>query len=244
MNLLSTRPLTRDRCLTFLGQMSAQFAELKHKYADLIRAASAHPFTSELCNGVLSDSRLYVYLTLDLRFFLTSVRMLARTASLCDKEKSLVRLGRQIGFLCEGENEYFERTLQELHVSLRSEIESWPDIPVMPEIEEYIRFFESCINSSSYVENITAFYVCEFVYLLWAEGADPAAIEKLPYKHAEWIRLHAGPDFKSWVGFLESEVVRLVSEETITSIESVFKKTLELEYSFFDCCYNSGWGGV
>lgn len=94
----------------------------------------------------------------------------------------------------------------------------------MPEIKECIQLSQECATYCLSVENITAFYISELVYLLWAETVDPAKLESLPYKHAEWIRLHAGPVFCGWVSFLESNIVRLISHKTISSIGTVFKK--------------------
>lgn len=52
----------------------------------------------------------------------------------------------------------------------------------------------------------------EKIYLGWAHyDMASKGVFCLPFKHKEWINLHAGPEFEAWVEFLRSELERVAS---------------------------------
>lgn len=217
---------------------------LDEKYAKSI----SHPLTDELCKGTLPDYKLFTYLVEDLKFFQAGIRFIGRAVSLCDDPKAAIKLGKQLGFLCSNENDYFTKTLAELRST--SEIELQRHVPellsvspeLLPAVREYIAALDSWTEGDSYVELITVLYGMEQVYLGWADRNLACGLpEALPYKFREWVDLHSGEDFENWVSFLKNEVERVVSEPSSeqTSI-TAFERMVELEILFFDACYNCG----
>ncbi|CAG89939.1 DEHA2F26972p [Debaryomyces hansenii CBS767] len=81
----------------------------------------------------------------------------------------------------------------------------------------------------------------EQVYLGWADFhlLKGNVRENLRYKYMEWIVLHSGDKFTSWVEFLKNEVNRaVVSQDYRSRFEESFLKALSLELDFFDSCYS------
>jgi len=207
-------------------------SRLREELSQKFYSATHHQFTNELCAGTLADAKLYTYLVQDAKFFMISLKSLARTIQLCDSDASTVVLGRQMGFFCADENTYFERSLQELRDSGFT-----ADIPALPEVEEFLAFLRTLTTSESYVRNIVALYTFELVYLLWAEPHEKT-VDHLQFKHKEWVYLHSGPDFTKWVQFLESEVLRVVNAGNLTEARETMSRVVDLENMFFESTYN------
>ena len=219
----------------------------KHKIA--YHRAITHPLTNELCKGTLPDFKLFTYLTQDLKFFQLGMNVFGKTLAYCDNTNSVISLSKQIGFIANDENDYFDKCLTQLKKTSKKELEQHcskmllgSNSPVLPPVDEYLQFLKylAC-ESQSYVEIITFMYVMEQVYLGWAdfhllEGNVP---EGLPYIYKEWIVLHSGNKFASWVKFLKREVNRVVvSQDDRSQCEKTFLKALNLEIAFFDSCYS------
>ncbi|KAJ9102759.1 hypothetical protein QFC19_004677 [Naganishia cerealis] len=205
-----------------------------------------HPLTNELCAGTLSDTALYVYLKQDLKFFLEGLRVFGKAIALCDNEVAILTLGKQIGFICNDENDYFRKAISEIEShnlqQLKKECPSMlGEAPALPEVQKYINLLEDISNNcKSYAAVITFLYIMEKVYLGWAEHNYETEIIKdsLPYKYMEWIKLHSGNDFSAWVKFLEDEVNRVTTtDENQRLSEAVFVKAIDLEIAFFDACH-------
>lgn len=222
--------------------------QLIDKNKEEYNRATRHPLTNELCQGTLSDSRLYVYLTQDLKFFNYSLNLLGKTLALCDDPNSSVRLAKQIGFLAEDENMYFADTLNELESQDLSSVSKMRNESIiLPQVTQYIEYLKYLINdSSSYSELITFCFVMEKVYLEWVQynQENNNIAKNLPKKFQTWIDLHSGDHFIKWVQFLNNEVERCLKleageDENSTKIyESTFVKSLKLESDFFEACYS------
>lgn len=216
---------------------------LRKKYHDKLEHATNHPFVRELCNGTLDDTVLFTYLTQDLKFFNLSLRLLARGTSMCTDPTALITLGKQIGYFSASEATYFDLTLTELRAKPEKLAPSMLKNPseTLPEVHEFLSFLEENMNSDSYTEIITCFFIFEFIYLEWAQrhGSNATEIAKLPYKHKEWVYLHLGPHFERWVNFLGSEVARVTEDiKEREKAERIAARVLDLECMFFDACYN------
>lgn len=217
---------------------------LKTKFSKELAAATQHKLTEELCNGTLSDAILYTYLDQDLKFFLHGLRSFSRTMSLCDNEDAVVALGKQIGFFCNDENDYFRLTLKELEETSKDKL--YPSILqkpsiTLPEVEKYNkRLQDHATPNANYVENITCLYMAELIYLMWAEeqGGSEEHAKSLPYKYKGWIDLHRGEDFSKWVDFLGAELERVAKSDSDKKLaERAAVQTMQLEFEFFESCY-------
>lgn len=223
--------------------------QLLKKYSVKVEKSTTHSLTNELCEGTLPDYKLYTYLVQDLKFFQFGLRLLGNALATCNKPESAVILGKQIGIFAHDENTYFHRCLEELRNDSGSELEQHvPRMldqppPTLKAVQEYLELLSYLTSESrSYEEIITFVYVMEKVYLGWTEfnlSKDAHKIQTLLYKHKEWVDLHSGNAFTEWVEFLAGEVDRLaISEGLKQKIDKFFEKTLDLEISFFDACYN------
>lgn len=201
--------------------------------------------TEEICRGVLSDARLFTYLVQDLKYFRLGLNAFGKTLTLCDNEQSALILGKQIGFICNDENDYFETTLRDIKLNSKDELELRCAImlkqePTLPEVQDYLDYLNYVVHDcTSYVEVVTFMYMMEKIYLDWAAPHSlKSHCDKLPFKHLEWIRLHSGEKFSNWVDFLRNEVERsVISDEGRAVCEKTFLKTLDLEIGFFESCY-------
>jgi thiaminase len=222
--------------------------ELIEKYREKYTQSITHPLTNELCNGTLPNYKLYTYLVQDLKFFQIGLNVLGKTIAYCDSSESAIVLGKQVGFLCNDENEYFARCLQELKDNHFDELQTHVGKLVADEsitldaVKLYNEFLQYLTyESTSYIELITFVYVMEQVYLGWANyNIDHNTVAaNLPYKYNEWIVLHSGQDFTKWTNFLKLEVIRCVqTPEQKTLCEKYFVKALDHEIAFFSDCYN------
>lgn len=223
--------------------------DLLEKYEETYQKAITHLLTNELCEGTLPDFKLFTYLTQDLKFFQLGMNVFGKALAYCDNTDSAITLSKQIGFIANDENNYFDNCLCQLRETSKPQLEQHcskmllgPDSPVLPEVEEYLEYLKHLAHESlSYVEIITFMYLMEQVYLGWANFhlLKGNVREDLPYKHKEWIVLHSGDKFSSWVEFLKSEVNRaVISQDDCSQCEETFLKALNLELAFFESCYS------
>jgi thiaminase len=223
--------------------------DLLEKYKERYQKAITHALTKELCEGTLPDFKLFTYLTQDLKFFQLGMNVFGKTLAYCDNTDSAIILSKQIGFIANDENDYFDNCLTQLKETSKPELEQHcckmllgPDSPVLPLVEKYLQYLKHLAHESlSYVEIITFMYLMEQVYLGWADFhiLKGNVREDLPYKYKEWIILHSGDKFTSWVEFLKREVNRaVVSQDDRSLCEEAFLMALNLEIAFFDSCYS------
>lgn len=209
--------------------------ELFEQYSHLYFPSINHDLTKELCRGTLSDFRLFTYLVQDLKYFDVGLNLFAKTMTLCDDMKAKIILGKQIGFVSNDENDYFQKAIEQLRPGVKDlSIEK----KVLPEVQSYLEYMDYLVkDSKSYPEVVTALYFMEQVYLGWANLNMAAVSKDLEYKYAEWINLHSGEAFTNWTNFLKSEVNR-VGPKDLKGVKSATEKVLTLELQFFDSCYN------
>lgn len=227
--------------------MGSIIDDLLKKYNDKYQKSITHPLTNELCAGTLPDFKLFTYLTQDLKFFQLGMNVFGKTLAYCDDAVSAIILSKQIGFIANDENDYFDICLREIKETNNTELEQFcpkmlrgTDSPVLPEVQNYLSYLSYLVHDSlSYVELVTFMYLMEQVYLGWAEyHLQRRSVSDLPYKYKEWIVLHSGDKFSGWVQFLKSEVERVATTQDDRKIcERAFVRALDLEVDFFDSCY-------
>ncbi|CAI1875844.1 hypothetical protein SEUBUCD646_0C00900 [Saccharomyces eubayanus] len=215
--------------------MSSTTDKLLQKHDSLLKRTTEHKFTKELCSGTLNDRSLYIYLTQDLLFFETGLRLICKTTSLAPTTNALITLAKKIGFFANDENSYFHDCLELLAPSLSKEERANFDNKIIPGIDTYIKFLEDFTKDSSvtWASLITYLWICEESYWIWAR--DTPRAPGLHWKHQKWIDLHDGEHFQVWCEFLKAEVDKFSVEE----VESVFTRVLQLEFQFFETCYNA-----
>ena len=93
-------------------------------------------------------------------------------------------------------------------------------------------------RSGRYAPVLTVLVVTEWVYLDWATSV----MDTVPdaFWFAEWIDIHANPDFRSFVEWLIAELDRLgptLSDSEREEVRDLFVRTSKLEQAFFDQAY-------
>lgn len=212
-------------------------SQLIAKHQDIYKKATEHQFTKELCQGTLSDKRLFVYLTQDLNFFEVGLRLICKITSLAPDTHSLITLAKKIGFFANDENTYFHDCLTLLKGNLSDEdiIKHGDKMQSLPGIKPYVGFLKEMTDSTifTYAQLITYLWIWEDIYLKWAH--DLPRNENLHWKYQTWIDLHDGEHFIEWVSFLKEEVDKFSVDE----VEDIFVKIVKYEYDFFESCYNA-----
>ncbi|CAG62091.1 uncharacterized protein GVI51_L07777 [Nakaseomyces glabratus] len=209
---------------------------LLDKYADLYKRTVTHPLPKELCEGTLQDRALYIYLTQDLEFFETGLRLICRVTSMCPEVPSLITLAKKIGFFASDENDYFRKCLSFLESELdKDTVKEIKDKKIIPGVDAYIDYLVELTKDQryDYPALISYLWCAEQCYLDWAHGLPKK--EGLHWKHQTWIDLHDGEHFITWCEFLRAEVDKF----SVRQVEEVFAKTLQHEFNFFDSCYKA-----
>ena len=190
--------------------MSCTTDKLIQKYDALVRKTTEHKFAKELCAGTLKDRSLYIYLSQDLQFFETSLRLICKTTSLAPTTHALITLAKKIGFFSNDENSYFHDCLELLAPSLTKEERDNFDNKAIPGVDAYINFLDELRKDAS---------------ITW-----PSLVTSL------WVaEEHDGEHFQTWCEFLKAEVDKFPVEE----VESIFVKVSQFEFEFFESCYNA-----
>lgn len=204
-------------------------------------AATNHQFITDLFKGTLADDSLYIYLTQDEKYFYLYLKVILKTAFLCGDEGKTLRYGKQIGFISNDENDYFDKTvsiLKERDGSLSKKFDPKKFEP--KEVTDYIKFLHNItdkLSDYSFNQMVTYLWTTEVVYLTWGEKplANPQLVSpNLPWIYKEWIRLHNAPIFQDYVAFLQKQVDNI---EDIEEVRPIFEKTVDLELGFFEGCY-------
>ncbi|SCV17521.1 related to Protein PET18 [Nakaseomyces glabratus] len=198
---------------------------LLDKYADLYKRTVTHPLPKELCEGTLQDRALYIYLTQDLEFFETGLRLICRVTSMCPEVPSLITLLRRSASL----------PVMRMITSASDTVKEIKDKKIIPGVDAYIDYLVELTKDQryDYPALISYLWCAEQCYLDWAHGLPKK--EGLHWKHQTWIDLHDGEHFITWCEFLRAEVDKF----SVRQVEEVFAKTLQHEFNFFDSCYKA-----
>ncbi|RZT88563.1 thiaminase/transcriptional activator TenA [Pseudonocardia sediminis] len=208
-------------------------AQLREATAPAWDAAVGHRFVDELWSGSVPREVLTRYLVQDHQFVDAFTALMGAAVAGADRAEPRVRLARQLGLVAGPENDFFDRSLTALGV---------PDGDrTAPELLAPTIGFRDLMDESrvaGYPEALAVLLVAEWLYLDWATrpGADVPADPI----HTEWIDLHRGPDFESWVAFLRAEFDRAgeeLSPPRREEVAAMFVRAVDLELAFFDAAY-------
>lgn len=196
--------------------------------------AVAHKFTVELASGTLPDHVMRRYLVQDYSFLDSFVKLvgnaIAQAPSLADR----IPLCRFVGMVTSEENTYFQRALDALEVPVRERTN-----PALTETTEgFHAIMAEAAKGGAYAESITVLVVFEWLYLSWATAVSDRAPDK--FYLAEWITLHANPEFAAFVDWLRGQLDRDGPElpaAARTCVVDLFRRTVALELAFFDQAY-------
>lgn len=204
--------------------------ELRAAHASTWDAAVGHRFVEELWTGTLDDAVLARYLIQDLQFVDAFVALLGQAVASADRPGPRMTIARQLGLMAGAEDDYFDRALDRLGVGL----EHRTDVLLAPPTRDFVAIMEEVRRRGEYAEIVALLVVAEWLYLDWA-GRD--AFTPSDWLHREWIELHRGAAFESWVRFLRGELDRVAGPDD-EQVASTFARAVELERAFFDAAYD------
>jgi thiaminase (transcriptional activator TenA) len=202
-------------------------------FSDDLRAATAktwdaavgHRFVAQMWAGRLDPDVLADYLVQESRLLLASSALLSARPELDRRPASVSR----------SELNYLDRAMDALDVPLAERAAPVLDEPV----RELHALLESTGRGADHTSCVTLLLVADWLQLDWADrpDADPPT-EPL---QREWIEIHRGTPFSSWVDFLRRELDRAAAgldEEGRDRIGVLFARTAELELAFFDSVHS------
>lgn len=208
-------------------------AQLREATDPTWAAAVGHRFVDELWAGSVPREALTRYLVQDHQFVDAFLALMGAAVAGADRAAPRVRLARQLGLVAGPENDFFERALAALDVP-----EADRTVPALLPPTVGFRDLMDEARSARYPDALAVLLVAEWLYLDWATR--PGAPVPAQEIHAEWIELHRGPDFESWVAFLRSEFDRVgesLSPQRRDEVGALFVRAVDLELAFFDAAY-------
>ncbi|MFC7344680.1 TenA family protein [Saccharopolyspora griseoalba] len=197
-------------------------------------AVVRHPFTDALFDGSIPDERMRSYLVQDYQFVDDFLALLGAAVAGADRYASRLALAGSIAVVTSEENTYFQRSFDALGVAEADRVD-----PVLdPATVAFRDLMRETRDGGSYAEILTVLTVAEWTYLDWAKRAPS---KPGSFVHAEWIELHANPDFEEWVGWLRAELDRVgadLDEQERARCLRLFQRATRCEVDFFD----AHWG--
>lgn len=208
---------------------------LREMTRDAWQASIRHRFVDELLTGTLSDDVLAHYLVQDYQFIDAYTAMLGQACASAPTFASRLPYAEHLGVVAADEDTYFVDTFDELGVSA--------DDRVSPTLTPAARAFDdlmrATVTTRSYAACLGVLWVAEALYLDWGQRADHEDIPTLAPKHQRWIDLHRGPEFASWVAWLEQELDALpLSADDERMLEDHVTRAVDCEVAFFDAAYD------
>lgn len=212
--------------------------------------AVSHPFTRDLGAGTLSEAAFVEYLVQDYAFVDELVGTFGHAVGQAPGMAAKRPLVEFLETVTDEENDYFERSFDALDVP-----ESRRTDPALAEpTAAFVDLLGRAASVGGYAETLAVVVPAEWIYEGWAvaavdEYADPdadgppSAGADLPFYYAEWIDLHAAPDFRAFVDWLRGQLDAVgpeLSPRRQARIDRLFRRTVDLEVAFFDAALEAG----
>lgn len=193
--------------------------------------AARHRFTEELGDDRLPDAVYRRYLVQDYAFIGTLASMIGYGVAKAPDMAAKAGLARFLAALTSEENTYFLRSFDALGVG-----EAERTQPKLHRVsQEFLAAMREAGEQGGYADVIATLLPAEWIYLEWAQ-AQAAKPRPKRFWLAEWIDLHANPDFAAFVGWLKGELDR-VGPAHEAACRARFRRMVALEVAFFDAAY-------
>ncbi len=213
-------------------------ADLKSRYSELWKAATAHPFIDELGDGSLPADKFRRYFLQDYVFVNDLVKMVGIAVSKAPDLPLARPLEDFLHAILGAEDALFIDAFKTLNIP-ESDYRS---VEPLPTTAAFGNFLVRLAYEGSFSEICCALYVTEGVYLDWGErlrkaSADPAANgSELGEFYQDWIDLHTDEVLGEIVRFLGGVVDGAESSET-AALTRVFERALRYEIAFWNMSY-------
>ena len=196
--------------------------------------AVGHRFTRELVDDTLPDAVYARYLIQDYAFLDVLARVLGLAVASAPGMPPKTKLAGFLAAVTSEENDYFLRSFAALGVS---EVD-WRRAEPNPVTR---RFGEVMLGAAreGYPEALAVLLPAEWIYLSWAREA--GARRPARFYLAEWIHIHAIPEFAAFVAWLRAELDGLgptLPPDRQVRVTALFREIAELEVAFFDTAYD------
>jgi thiaminase/transcriptional activator TenA len=195
-----------------------------------------HPFTRELQDGTLDDAVYREYLLQDYAFLETLARVVGYAVAQAPDIDAQGTLAQFLAGVTGEENDYFERSFDALDVPAST----WQDPEVTATTQAFTDSLLGVAGTGGYADVLAVFVPVEWIYLEWATRASDSAQTPDRWYLAEWIDLHANPEFETFVEWLRGQldaVGEQLDDERRERVATRFERTVELEVAFFDAAY-------
>ncbi|MET4700592.1 thiaminase/transcriptional activator TenA [Constrictibacter sp. MBR-5] len=197
-------------------------------------AATGHRFARDVADATIPPAVFRRYLVQDYSFLDHFVRLLDAAIATAPEEAARRRYTDFRAAVTSGENTYFLRSFAALGIP---ETE-WREPEILPVTRRFHEIMGEAARSGRYAPVLTVLVVTEWVYLDWATSVMDTVPDQFWF--AEWIDIHANPDFRSFVEWLIAELDRLgptLSDAERAEVRDLFVRTSALEQAFFDQAY-------
>ncbi len=201
------------------------------------QAATQHAFTAQLADGSLPKEKMAWYLIQDYSFLENFVRLLASAVAKAPSLADAVPMAQFLGVVTGPENTYFQRSFEALGISVEARLAT----PLGDTTLAFNQVMAKAADSGCYAEIMAVLTVAEWSYLTWATPFNPPA-KTLPFYFAEWISLHAGPDFEAVVAHIRQQFDAAwldLDEGERERVASAFKAAVTLERRFFEDAFTA-----
>ncbi|MCH9675751.1 MAG: TenA family protein [Gammaproteobacteria bacterium] len=200
------------------------------------KAATNHRFVDELAAGTLSDEAFRPYLVQDYAFIETLTTVVGFAVARAPRMPAKKRWAEFLGVLTSDENDYFQRAFDAVDVPAHERVEA-----TLSSTTQTLRdAMLDAANAGTYADLLAVVVPAEWIYLTWASDRRDARPPQPQY--AEWIDLHAIPEFADFVGWLRNELDTLGPEldtATRASVAARFEQLVRLEIAFFEQAYTT-----
>lgn len=199
--------------------------------------ATGHRFTKEMGAGTLDPEVYARYLIQDYTFIDSFVSLIGQAVAQAPSMVEKRPLAQFLAALTSEENDYFLRSF----VALGVPEEEWQSPKRRTVTQGLLDQIDGAAASQDYPEILAVLLAAEWSYLTWAKALGDQRPEE--FWLAEWIDLHAVPEFESFVMWLKEETDRVggaATPETQKRMRTRFVHMMELEAAFFDAAYEAG----
>ncbi|MCW0215830.1 MAG: TenA family protein [Pseudonocardia sp.] len=209
-------------------------ARLRERFGATWDAAVRHRFVHELWDGSLDRDVLARYLVQDFQFCDAFLALMGAAVATCDDPAARVTHARQVGLVAGDEHEFFHSSFDALGVSVADRTSPSRAAPTTG----FVALMDRARTSGDHASCLAVLLVAEWLYLDWAtRPSSPAPVDPIL---REWIDLHRGPDFETWVAFLRAEFDRTAAAldpPVAQRVSELFGEAVALELAFFEAAY-------
>ncbi|MGM0562594.1 MAG: TenA family protein [Pseudomonadota bacterium] len=201
--------------------------------------ATAHRFTEELAEGTLDPQACARYLVQDYAFVDSFVSLLGYAVAYAPAMPEKRPFAGFLAAVTSEENDYFLRSFRALGVPDTE----WREPELAPVTAELLSILQDSGRSGSYPLVLATLLAAEWSYLTW--GLACGARRPREFWMAEWIDLHAVPEFQQFVTWLRDETSRVGAAsppDVQQQMCRTFRHMMQLEERFFDHAYTPETG--